>query len=340
MAVQISQISVNNNILDAQEQQLIASKEMTRTFGLDGDIVQLFIYNNVNTLLNQNLNFKEYTVNTNSNEVIFDPEKNILDYGYRIGTYTMYYNFLRPIITVNPNLDLFLQSISSDRTELKISSTFIDNELLYNNALNYITLIQDRPYFIEYYIDFGNNKLYPASSLAIERDINNNTSILVKLFDPLPTEFQLNFPLNLVEKVIDTQGFEASLTTDIIPTQLPSLRQANFSIDVDDKRIGSSEYFNYNQIVNNSGSNQILNYISQSLPQININYNDYEQFIHFSSATQRLETFKNKLEQIQDYQNYINSIPQTNLDYITYQSKINYIEQNFDFYESLLYYDS
>jgi hypothetical protein len=66
MAVQINQIPVNNNILDAQEQQLIASKEMTRTFGLDGDIVQLFIYNNVNTLLNQNLNFKNYTVNTNS----------------------------------------------------------------------------------------------------------------------------------------------------------------------------------------------------------------------------------------------------------------------------------
>jgi hypothetical protein len=106
----------------------------------------------------------------------------------------MYYNFLRPIITINPNLDLFIQSISSDRTELKISSTFVDNELLYNNALNYITLIQDRPYFIEYYIDLGNNKMYPASSLAVERDINGNTSILVKLFDPLPDEFLINFP--------------------------------------------------------------------------------------------------------------------------------------------------
>ena len=48
MAIQINQILVNNNILDAQEQELIASKEMTRTFGLQGDFVQLFIYNNVN----------------------------------------------------------------------------------------------------------------------------------------------------------------------------------------------------------------------------------------------------------------------------------------------------
>ena len=340
MAVQINQIPVNNNILDAQEQELVASREMTRLFGLQDDFVQLFIYNNTNTLLNQNLNFQDYTVNSNSNEVIFDPEKNILDYGYRVGTYELSYNFLRPVLTLNSNLDLFLQSISEDRTEIKIASTLVNNETLLDLASNYIAVIQDRDYFIEFYIDFGNNELIPASSLAVEVDSNGNTLVLVKLFDPLSDEIQLNFPLNVVEKIVDTQAFQAILTTDIVEPTFPSLRQANFSIDVDNKRIGSSDYHTYNTITQNSGSNQIINYISQSLPQINIDHTEYENFIHFSSATQRLETFKYKLGKLQSYETYLSTLPTNNLDYITTQNQINEILENFDGYENYLYYES
>jgi hypothetical protein len=340
MAIQINQLPLNNNILDTQEQELVASKDMTRLFGLPEDFIQFFVYSNTNTLLNTNNNFQEYSV-TDNQLITFDPEKNISDLGYRVGTYNLYYNFLRPILTLNSNSDLFIQSISQDRLEIKISSTIESDSVLYSNAISYIDLIQNRNYFIEFYIDLGNNNLIAASSLAIEQDINGAVYIIIKLFDALPSNISLNYPINVVEKIVNSQLYQAILTIDtILSPTVPTLRQANFSIEVDDKRIGSSDYYSFDQITNNSGSNLILNYISQSLPEININYTNYNNFIHFGSATQRLETFKNKLSTLESYQSYINSIPSTNLDYITYQNKINNILQNFDGYESYLYYQS
>jgi hypothetical protein len=92
MAIQINQLPLNNNILDAQEQELVASRDMTRLFGLPEDFIQFFVYSNTNTLLNINNNFQEYSV-TNNKVITFDPEKNISDLGYRVGTYDLYYNF-------------------------------------------------------------------------------------------------------------------------------------------------------------------------------------------------------------------------------------------------------
>ena len=118
MAVQIRQINVNNNILDTQEQNLVESKQMTRYFGLSEDFIQLYVYTGTtNTLINTSPNFKDYTI-VNNKEIVFDPEKNITDLGYRIGTYNLVYNFLRPIISLNSNLDLFIQNISTDRLEI------------------------------------------------------------------------------------------------------------------------------------------------------------------------------------------------------------------------------
>jgi len=347
MAVQIRQINVNNNILDTQEQNLVESKQMTRYFGLSEDFIQLYVYTGTtNTLINTSPNFKDYTI-VNNKEIVFDPEKNITDLGYRIGTYNLVYNFLRPIISLNPNLDLFIQNISTDRLEIKVSSTTESEDLIYSNAISYIDLVSNRGFFIEFYLDFGNNNLIPASSLAIERDVNNNTSILIKLFDALPSNIALNTPLNIVEEVVNTQAFEAILTTDPIVIPLPSLRQANFSIGVDDKRIGSTDYYNYNQITSLSGSNNplqtLLSFVSSSNPTLNIDYTNYNNFIHFSSAVKRLETFKNKVTNLEIYNTYLKataSFTASNPDNIVYQTKINDIIQGFDGWENYMYYES
>ena len=72
MAIQINQLPLNNNILDAQEQELVASRDMTRLFGLPEDFIQFFVYSNTNTLLNINNNFQEYSV-TDNKVITFDP---------------------------------------------------------------------------------------------------------------------------------------------------------------------------------------------------------------------------------------------------------------------------
>lgn len=343
MAVIINSIGVPNNILNQQEQNLVDSKEITRYFGLPQDFSQLYVYNtSTNTLLNSISNFQNYTL-TDNKVINLDPERDITNLGYRLGTYTLYYNFLRPIVTLNSNLDLFIQNISQDRTEIKIATTVESNDVVYNNALTYIDLINSRNYFLEFYLDLGSNNLIAANSFAVEKDINGNVNILVKLFNALPDTVVLNSPLNLVEEISETQGFEAIINQ--VPAEaiaLPSLRQANFSLNVDDQRIGSSDYYNFNQLTTLTGSNNsqlqnLLGFISSSNPTINIDYTDYNNFTHFGSQTQRLSTFKTKLQKLELYNSYL---PSSSLDSVVYQNKINEIIQDFDGYEQYLYFES
>ena len=343
MAVIINSIGTPGGILSPQEQGLVDSKEITRYFGLPQDFIQLYVYNtSTNTLLNNIPNFQDYTL-TDNKVINLDPEKDITNLGYRLGTYNLYYNFLRPIVTLNSNLDLFIQNISQDRTEIKIATTVESNDIVYNNALTYINLINSRNYFLEFYLDLGNNNLITANSFAVEKDINGNVSILVKLFNALPDTIAVNSPINLVEEISETQGFEAIISQ--IPIEapaLPSLRQANFSLNVDDQRIGSSDYYNFNQLTALTGSNNIqlqnlLGFISSSNPTINVDYTDYNNFTHFGSQTQRLSTFKNKVQKLELYNNYL---PSSSLDNIIYQNKINEIIKGFDGYETYLYFES
>jgi hypothetical protein len=341
MSIVINPLYDNPSILTPQEQNLIASKEMTRFFGLSEDFVQLFVYNNINTLVGNDPTFDFYSV-TENKEINFDPAEDIERLGFRLGTYRMVYNFLRPLLTQNPNLDLFIKSISSDRKEIKIATT-TDQNVFFSNAIAYIDLIQNRNYFIEYYLDFGNNIIYSALSMAAEKDINGNVTVIIKLQNPLPEIFVVNSPLNVVEKIVNTQEYQATLTSDIITSQnnLPSLREANFSLDVDSFRIGSSDYYNYNQILNYTSSEfqNLLTFISSSNPTINVDYNDYENFIHFGSATQQIETFQYKLTQIEAYNANIVSFP-TSPDAIVYQQQLDGVIKGFDAYENFLYFES
>jgi hypothetical protein len=341
MPIVINPLYDNPSILTPQEQNLVASKEMTRFFGLPEDFIQLFVYNNVNTLVGNDPTFDFYSV-TENKEINFDPAEDIERLGFRLGTYRMVYNFFRPLLTQNSNLDLFIKSISSDRKEIKIATT-TDQDVFFSNAIAYIDLIQNRNYFIEYYLDFGNNVLYSALSMAAEKDINGNATVIIKLQNPLPLTIDINFPLNVVEKVVNTQEYQATLTSDVLVSQnnLPSLREANFSLDVDSFRIGSSDYYNYNQILNYTSSEfqNLLTFISSSNPTINVDYNEYENFIHFGSAAQQLETFQYKLTQIEAYNANIVSFP-TSPDAIIYQQQLDSVIKGFDAYENFLYFES
>jgi hypothetical protein len=341
MPIVINPLYDDPSILTPQESNLVASKEMTRFFGLTEDFVQLYVYNNLDTIVGNDPTFDFYSV-TENKQISFDPAADIERLGFRLGTYKMVYNFLRPLLTQNPNLDLFIKSISADRKEIKVATT-TNQDVFFSNAIAYIDLIQSRNYFIEYYLDFGNNNLQTALSLAAEKDINGNVTVIIKLQNPLSNNIIVNTPLNVVEKIVNSQEYQATVTSDIFASgsTLPSLREANFSLDVDAFRIGSSDYYNYNQILNYTSSEfqNLLTFISSSNPTINVDYNDYENFVHFGSAAQQLETFQYKLTQIEAYNANIVSFP-TSPDVILYQQQLDSVIKGFDAYENFLYFES
>ena len=76
--------------------------------------------------------------------------------------------------------------------------------------------------------------------------------------------------------------------------------------------------------------------------QLNVDYSNYENFVHFSSAEKRLENFKYKIELIEDYTSKsasFASIPSPS-DANFFDKQIRDVKSNFDGYENYLYHIS
>ena len=359
MILSEKRINVNLSKYDVIDESLIASKDFIRIFGLTEDYVEAHLYSNDGRLLDSNYNFTDYkipgtlqgTAETTSDQLEFSPGVYIQDLGYIVGTYRIEFNVLRKkIFNTNEKL-FFIKQISSDRTELVISSNDISSYDIENGTLNFINEMQSSPYYKDFLLNFGDNKIVNAVNIALDKN-TDPYSILVKLYQPLPTEFNEKDSLWFTEELSTPVVFEVELFPKIADDPIPTLRSANFDIDVDQFSNKPSDYYNITSLLSNTslGAYQrLLNSLSNKGIQISVDYSDYSNFIHFSSAKERLLNFVYKLETIETYNRDIASIqtiPNYSSSYNTSQSiyvlqqKVNNVITNFDGYESYLYYQS
>jgi hypothetical protein len=98
-----------------------------------------------------------------------------------------------------------------------------------------------------------------------------------------------------------------------------------------------------------SSYQQLQSWLEEKSIEITIDYTNFNNFVHFSSAVDRLNNFKYKLSQIQSLQADINALdnlnPLTGPTYINtnkeiLQTKLNSIIEKFDGYEYYLYFES
>ena len=357
MAIIVTKLSSNDQILTSEESSLVLSGEMNRSFNQTLDFVELHVYDNTNTLLKSVVPFDNYQVpnngvtgvNNKTKQLELDPSSDIQRLGFGQGTYIVDYNVLRPKINPTPELVFFISEISDDRLELKLSSTILDNQTILEGGAAFVDEFANTPYFKEFYLNFGQNQFVPAVNVAL--DINSNQySILIKLLDPLSVNFDINSKVSIVDKLSIDDRFSVIFNFQIPELTLPTLRPANFNIDNDYIVAGSTPYYNYNQITSITGSQnpllqKLLNFVSSSEFQINVDYTDFNNFTHFSSAKTRLEAFQYKISQIELYNESIYSsslspaaISLTNIT--SSQNSINKIIQGFDGWENYLYFET
>jgi hypothetical protein len=298
-------------------------------------------------------------------ELVFDPEKDLLNLNILFGDYRINYNILRPVVVKNFNPSLFIKEISGNRTEIRLSTNNISNSDIIANTNEFIRNFQSTPYFKEFYLNFGKNQLIPAINIALDlgpssiTTINNvgtsallnGPTVLIKLLNPLPVKYKVNDLLTLVDEIANPQVFNAEIIPDTIPATFPTLRGPNFDLDLDNLRVGPTPYYNFNQITSSQATfgplQQLLGQLSASNFAINIDYDNFEytDWIHFSSAARRLEGFQYKLDTIEinteaSASASISTSPTAQLDAQAYQNKINSTIQSFDGWEQHLYYTS
>ena len=120
------------------------------------------------------------------NKIIINPETDLENLGYNQGEFNVYYNILSRKVgsDIQP---LYISEISSDRTEIRLDSNNLTNALLQEQAENFIFERQESEYFLDFYLNFGDNNLAIANNIQLNVNENSfNTTILVKLYEPLP----------------------------------------------------------------------------------------------------------------------------------------------------------
>jgi len=352
-------LSVDPNTLQlqnysSQDEALISNFETEVTFDPTQDYLEYFILDlNQTTLYSNVAGYPGYQIRDNI--VVIDPQIDLESLGYTEGQYYTIYNFLRRKLSSSVNSTFYIQDISTDRTELRLNTTQISNidvvDLTNQLALD---IANAGASYKDFYLNFGDNRLVIAVNIALDNTNPNDPTVLIKLYEPLPDEFTFNTQCWVVEQIAESLAYQIELTTVFtLDEQLNYISGPNFNLNLQDQINNSTPYINQNTLQLNSstlGSGSLLYQINSILAErgieINIDYSDYSEFVHFSSAQTRLENFYYKLSLIEEYtvsssysNNTISNYYVTSSQNI-WDNKINDIITNFDGYEYYLYYNS
>ena len=333
---------------------LITSFETEVQFTPGIDIIEYFIYDLDGNILFEDVDgYGGYSLIDNG--LVLDPQTNLISQGYTEGQYNTLYNFVSPKLSSNSNNTYFLSQISSNRTEIRLDTTTIPNFSVISSSLELINdITTSTGSYYDFYLDFGSNQLVIANNILLDNSNVNNPTVLIKLYDPLPPEFNINSQCWVVTQVANPIAYNINIiqTFDFIDENI-QLKGPNTNLDIQNQINNSTEYNNLTQLNNTNNSQgtgsiqyQLNSMLANTGIEINVDYSDYSNFIHFSSAQTRLENFYYKLSLLQQYQYNSSLSSGTPTNYyvsssnIIWQNKINEIITGFDGYEYFLYYTS
>jgi hypothetical protein len=362
MAEIINILPLNPNNFEFQEYSsndlnLIVSTEVETSFDPTTDYIEYYVYDLGGNIIVSNIfGFPGYKLI--DNQVLIDPVADLAAYGYEQGSYNTLYNFLKRKLGSNPLSTYYIDEISSDRTEIRLNTTEIPNIDVVALTNDFINEIQTSPVgYVDFYLDFGDNQLIIANNILLDNTNVDDPTILIKLYEPLPEQFTLKTQCWVVQQIANSLAYNISITptfSDIGDNIY--INRPNFNLSVSDTINNSTDYTNYTNLTSTTSSYaqgtgslqyQLNNLLAQKGLSINIDYSDYSNFIHFSSAQTRLENFYYKLQLLEQY-TYSASFSDSSSSgsyyvsssNIVWQAKIDEIITTFDPYEYYLYYTS
>ena len=282
--------------------------------------------------------------------VDINPENDLIIRGFTNGEYNVIYNFLNnELSSSSDNRAYYIKEISSDRTEIRLASNIISNEEIELLFDNFKTKLNNTPYFQDFYLNFGNNSLIIANNILID-NTKSNFELLINLYEALPNQFALKDTLWVVTQVADALAFNIQFQPEVIIPQItnPTIKGPNFDLSLKDRINNSSNYINYEQLLNTglaASYQQITSYLNDPSIAIGVDYSDFSEFIHFSSAESRIENFYYKVKLIEQYNSDITTLSTSDSSSISssisiLQEKVDNIIKNFDGYEYWLYFET
>jgi len=210
------------------------------------------------------------------------------------------------LFSSDSNNSYFIKTISPSRKELEIRPININN-------INLISSFTEK-YFPQYslkykfgiYIEFDNDNNYYLIVNSKHQDVQGTKSLILKMYDIIPEQYNEKSPFVIIEALSDVyeelfynSGEEIAL--DVFKLKPPDFNNIKL-IHTDNE----TPRINYSSLVNSSDAN-IKDWVyllasNDFTSDLGVDYSVYSNFINFSSITQRILNFRNKLENLEYYQ--------------------------------------
>ena len=344
--------------LNEKDAILVGPFSVNSTYDSSKDFIDLHIYTLDGELLKSQLNYTGGTQELGSagagklgaSNLEIEPHKDAIVNGFNNGDVRLVYNFFTDLLKlrkVPPRY--YVEEISGDRLEVRLLTLEVpDNDLIERVRL-VRNRLENQSYFSDFKLNFGKNII--ATGININTlEYKDTQSVIVKLYEPLPTSVSKKDICTVLETVSDSVSFDVQVQELEPEVKVPFLKGPNFEIELEKDTSNPTEFFNFDELFSypvTSSYYQLYSLFNEKGAQISIDHTDYSDFIHFSSAEERLRNFKYKLDLIDSYQDSINSINSTGYtklgssgskDY--YNGLITGIVNNFDHYDRFLYYES
>ena len=265
------------------------------------------------------------------------------------GKFKFVINFFENLIGSYTDQYLVTDEISPDRTEVRLRVININDSNLIKQLTTYTSTVQrqhtSKQIYTQYLLNFGRNK-----TLSFVNSVVIGEYVYIKLYEALPDEFDVNFKcwISREEKLPYIDSF--SIQPYVKEKTFNTLSRPNWLATSDHIVSSETGIKNWNDLLGSSvqTSQQIIDsYFSGSLTgvKLNIDYTDFNNFIFYSSAEERLNNFKYKLELLEYYDSQIATLETisgsnatTNItDYTNNKQKL---IGGFDNFETFLYYES
>jgi len=262
-------------------------------------------------------------------------------------TYDITINFFKNLIGNYGRQHLRIDEISPDRTEIKLRAIDAEHPEFLQQITNYIQTVKQTSskYYKTYLLNFSrNNCVLFVNSVVI------GEYLYVKLNEPLSDNITIDLKCWVVEEQKPAYIDKVHIAAQEIDIKFNKLSNPNWQANYSYNTSAETGLKTWTDLLGSSvqTSQELIDtFFSGSLSgiKLNIDYTDFNNFIFYSSATERLENFKYKLQLVEYYasqslilQGISGSEASTNSSDFS-NSKTNLIS-GFDDFEKFLYYQS
>ena len=311
----------------------------------DTDYLRLDLYNNdvlVNTfegIANEYIVADSYLLKIDLYSIIVE----------KLGIQSGQFNIIGYIVRKTQDISVF--EISQNKTEIKLDKPLLD-----------IRSIGDDP--IPLYLRHPSTNTTLTLVEWINDKYSPNNNIIFKTATSIPRTIRPYDVVEIWDYVINPFSFDVVVSIFAAPIEESGslLKGPDFYVDVN-KRVGKGTGLLSEERILDAlpdVKNKIISKLFSSsfyadTSELNIDYRKYENFIHFSSAEQRLTNFYYKMTLIENYQSQSSaistdlsglSLSAATASYVyvnnkqTIDDKITDIIKNLDTYEQYMYYES